>query len=197
MWKFILVTFGVLGFMFYELSGGSDFVPEERPRLAVAEPAPEPEITAEDILAMANGEVPETDIAVRDNGSVTLASSSDIALDGVTARLSRPLRSTDGDAAPDVAFASLSVSPNGAPVIAAQADDGADLLVEEAAFDLRTVDVSALNVRQGPSTTDAVIGRLLQFEIVDVLEETPDGWSRIRIEGDGIEGWVASRFLTE
>ena len=200
-WKFILVTFGVLGFMFYELSGGSDFVPEERPRSAEVETAPQPEISAEEILEIASGRGSDTDITIRDNGSVTLASTSEIELDGVTARLSQPLVSTD-DEAPAVSFASLSVSPNGAPVATTDGPRVYDPFAEESqeqvsAFDIRTVDASALNVRSGPSTTDSVVGRLVQFEIVEVLEETGDGWARIRIEGDGIEGWVASRFLSE
>lgn len=202
MWKFILVTFGVLGFMFYELSGGSDFVPEERPRLTEASPEPVPEITAEEILAIASGGGAETDISIRDNGSVTLASTSEIELDGVTARLSQPLLATGGDGLPAVSFASLSVSPNGAPVAATDGPRVYDPFAEESAqqvsaFDIRTVDASALNVRSGPTTSASVVGRLLQFEIVEVLEENSDGWARIRIEGDGIEGWVASRFLAE
>jgi len=59
------------------------------------------------------------------------------------------------------------------------------------------VDASALHVRFGPSTSDAVVGKLERFEIVTVVSETSDGWAQIRIEGDGIEGWVASRFLTQ
>lgn len=197
MWKFILVSFGILGLAFYELSGGTDFIPEERPRTAEAAAVAEPEISAEDILAIASRDAPQTDISITDNGSVTLASTSEIALDGVTARLSQPLLSGDDDVAPDVSFASLSVSPDGAPVAFSEQGRVIDPFAEPSGLDIRTVDASALNVRAGPSTTDQVVGRLSQFEIVDVLEETPDGWALIRIEGDGIEGWVASRFLAE
>lgn len=202
MWKFILVTFGVLGFIFYELSGGSDFVPEERPHLAETAPVPEPEVTAEEILAIAGRDERQTDISIRDNGSVTLASSSESNLDGVTARLSQPLRATDDGDRLAVSFASLSVSPDGVPVAETEDPRVFDPFAEEAVAqgpnaETRTVEASALNVRSGPSTSNAVVGRLLQFEIVELLEETPDGWARIRIEGDGVEGWVASRFLAD
>lgn len=195
MWKFIVVTFGVLGLMFYELSGGADFVPEERPRETVAEATPEPEITAEEILAMVNGDTAEVDIPSSDNGNVSLASTSEIELDGVSARLAGPVIGGTATSLSDVSFASLSVSPDGSPLSSVEAQ--LDKIVEDVAFDLRAVDASALNVRSGPSTSDSVVGRLEQFEIVSVLEETADGWARIRIEGDGIEGWVAARFLTE
>ena len=30
-----------------------------------------------------------------------------------------------------------------------------------------------------------------------MVDDTGDGWLRIRIEGDGIEGYVAARLLTD
>ena len=200
MWKFIAVTFGFLGFAFYEMSGGSDFVPEEREQQAVVEPTPEPEISAEEILATITDEdvAPNAadGITIREGGDVTLAAASELDLDGVPARLTQPIVSEDA-ANEAVLFASLSVSPDGA--LPATTEDAVEALVEAvqpaAELDLRFVDASALNVRAGPSTTDAVIGRLTQSEIVTVLSETEDGWANVLIEGDGIEGWVASRFL--
>ena len=55
------------------------------------------------------------------------------------------------------------------------------------------------NVRQGPGKEHAVLERLPKGEAVLVLEQGtgPDGWSLIRIEGDGVEGYVAARLLTE
>ncbi|MGL6209147.1 MAG: SH3 domain-containing protein [Paracoccaceae bacterium] len=60
------------------------------------------------------------------------------------------------------------------------------------------VDARSVNVRAGPSTDDAVIGRLENGEAVLVVAEDVgvDGWVLVRIEGDGIEGFVAQRFLT-
>lgn len=55
------------------------------------------------------------------------------------------------------------------------------------------------NVREGPGKDHAVIDRLPKGEAVLVLEqgEGPDGWSLIRIEGDGLQGYIAARLLTE
>ncbi len=57
----------------------------------------------------------------------------------------------------------------------------------------------SVNVREGPGTEFGVVSRLGRGEAVLVVSsgEGPDGWSLIRIEGDGIEGYVASRFLAE
>lgn len=67
----------------------------------------------------------------------------------------------------------------------------------ETATTLRYVSATAINVRQGPSTDYSVIGRLLRDEAVSVVEVAADGWVRIRIQGDGIEGYVADRLLTD
>ena len=55
---------------------------------------------------------------------------------------------------------------------------------------------NALNVRAGPSTDDAVVGKLTRGEATLVVWREGEDWARIRIEGDGIEGYVAMRFLT-
>lgn len=76
-----------------------------------------------------------------------------------------------------------------------QAAPGAD--ADPAPPAVRYVAATAINVRQGPSTGQPVVGRLTRNEAVSVVEDTGDGWLRIRIEGDGIEGYVAARLLTD
>ena len=61
---------------------------------------------------------------------------------------------------------------------------------------LRWVTADAVNVRQGPSTANPVIGRVTRGEAVTMVDEQA-GWVRIRIEGDGVEGFVAARLLTD
>lgn len=64
---------------------------------------------------------------------------------------------------------------------------------------LRWIGANSVNVREGPSTDFPVLGKLTRGEAVLVVLEDggTEGWSRVRIEGDGIEGFVATRFLTE
>jgi uncharacterized protein YgiM (DUF1202 family) len=59
------------------------------------------------------------------------------------------------------------------------------------------VSSSAVNVRAGPSTDYEVVGRLIRAEAVTVVSAADEGWVQIRIEGDGIEGFVAARLLTD
>ncbi|MBC7477775.1 MAG: SH3 domain-containing protein [Pseudorhodobacter sp.] len=63
---------------------------------------------------------------------------------------------------------------------------------------LYSVAAAQANVRSGPGRSFAVVGRLNKGEqVLVVIEEQPiEGWSRVRIEGDGIEGYVSTRLLT-
>lgn len=65
--------------------------------------------------------------------------------------------------------------------------------------ELWTVSANSANVREGPGTTFGVLGSLGRGEQVLVLaEENPiEGWSRVRLEGDGLEGYIATRLLVE
>ena len=56
---------------------------------------------------------------------------------------------------------------------------------------------SSVNVRSGPSAESEAVARLARGEAVLVLPSDTPGWSMIRIEGDGVEGYVASRFLAQ
>lgn len=62
---------------------------------------------------------------------------------------------------------------------------------------IRYINTVSVNLREGPGTDFAVLDRLARGEAVQVVETLPDGWSRIRIEGDGGEGFVATRLLAE
>lgn len=60
------------------------------------------------------------------------------------------------------------------------------------------VTTDGLNLRQGPSTNDAVKTSLSANSVVEKLEESADHkWFRVSAEKDGatLEGWVAARFL--
>lgn len=86
---------------------------------------------------------------------------------------------------------------------AAVADDdltAADAAMPEGATQPGAQDVyyvkgRGVNVRARPSSRSAVVGKLGRGEAVTVVWVEPNGWARIRIEGDGIEGYMAKDFL--
>ena len=69
--------------------------------------------------------------------------------------------------------------------------------VTTSALPVMYVNSRSVNVRQGPSTDYEVVGRLSRAEAVSVISAEADGWVRISIEGEGLEGFVAARLLTE
>jgi len=60
---------------------------------------------------------------------------------------------------------------------------------------LHYVMANTVNVRSGPSAETESLTRLDRGEAVLVLPSDTPGWSMIRIEGDGLEGYIATRFL--
>lgn len=101
---------------------------------------------------------------------------------------------------PDVAPAPVATEPeNTVFTLSAFADPAPEASVapEQAAEgEIWYVAGNSLNVRAGPSTDDAVVGKLSRGEAMLVVARDGGEWAQIRIEGDGIEGYVATRFLT-
>ena len=62
---------------------------------------------------------------------------------------------------------------------------------------VRYVSGQSVNVRAGPSTQDAVVDRLRRGEAVTLVGVEDNGWARIRVEGDGIDGFMSMSFLSD
>lgn len=62
---------------------------------------------------------------------------------------------------------------------------------------LRWVAVDRANVRKGPSRSASVTGRIEGGEAVLVLWVEESGWARIRVEGDGVDGFIHASLLSE
>lgn len=196
---YIALTFGVLGFAWYDLSGGAEFKPgtvtaapevEVRPLAArTPEPAarlPAPEtvtlasVAADEAPVLVTGSIaaerpalPEIAVARRDTGTVDLTSVAPVA---ETAAVG-----TDAVAATPAEPATPQIGATPEP---------------EPAPDLRYVTGDRVNLRSGPGTTYAVVGKLFDGDAIAVLDDRGDGWIRIRTESDGREGWMADWLVT-
>jgi uncharacterized protein YgiM (DUF1202 family) len=82
------------------------------------------------------------------------------------------------------------------PLIAARKPQ-IDPPVAEQPVAVKYVKGRVVNIRSGPSTQDAVVGKLNRGEAVAVIWVEDNGWARVRIEGDGIDGFVSADFLTD
>lgn len=56
---------------------------------------------------------------------------------------------------------------------------------------------SRVNVREGPSTNYTVLGKVLYGDAAEIISDPNADWVKIRIEGDGVEGYIAKRFMTD
>lgn len=57
------------------------------------------------------------------------------------------------------------------------------------------VSADSVNVRAEPSTEAAILAKLSSGEALLMVAAVDDEWARIVIQGDGVEGFVATRFL--
>ncbi|WP_071597013.1 SH3 domain-containing protein [Niabella aurantiaca] len=53
---------------------------------------------------------------------------------------------------------------------------------------------SAVNIRKGPGTDHAVVGRIEKDQVATVLRRVNDGWASVRTD-EGVKGYVASQYL--
>jgi hypothetical protein len=187
---FIILTFGFLGFAFYELSGGSEFEPASA-RIAPALPAVvEPE--AQVIAAIAFEATPATQ-------TINTASIPKIDSTPSVTRVSLNLTNVTEAAEQVVATTPATVTDSAdtpqiiLPSLIATTDTFDTTPVDD---DIRTVSGNRVNVRDGPSTDYGIVSKLQRGETVQILEDSGDGWVRIQPVDGGKAGWMADFLLT-
>jgi len=172
---YIWLSFAFMGWAYFELSGGADFVAESRPLDAVSlaqsdaspdQSAPEPVVTA--------ATAPATAALVATPAS--LARETPAASPAPTAPEPEQTPAT-------LTFESLAQVP--------------ERVSTPAEADLRAVAGARVNMRAGPGTSYGVIDTLSQGTPVEVLEVQANGWARLVVSDTGTEGWMAARLLTD
>ncbi len=159
------------------MSGGADFVPEER------------------IVAEAEVAVEEPVIGVAE---VTRSVSTPLV--SLALPVTQPVQIEPAEDTAQVIQASVEAvvetveTANLTETVAAPA---APAPVATPDLDLRYVAGSRVNMRTGPGTDFGVIDTLPGGTEAEVLSVNADGWANIRIIGTGIEGWMAERLLTD
>ena len=174
--RFIIVSFAVLGWAFWELSGGAEFEPEQR-AAAEAEPIEQAQQTAEE------SQTDPTDPLVSRANGLQLTRTNVDAPELLIQQAS--LADTDRLLAERAAEARAAAQ-------AAQAARAA-----EAQPDLRQVAGSWVNLRTGPGTSHGKITALPNGTEVEVLDIDSSGWARLRVVESDLTGWMAERLLTD
>lgn len=100
---------------------------------------------------------------------------------------------------PDLAPADPALVTDSAPAAAADGPSAPDTPAPDATApvvsQMAEVTASAVNLRAGPSTGEAVVGRLSSGDRVEYLGEPVAGWAEIRLPGGGAPAYMASKFL--
>lgn len=193
---FLLCT----GLFLVMLLGGRDFG-QLRPGLAqAAAEADAGPVTAAvpsvETVALAGDSVPVAVAAAKDVAVVAPVLAAPVPSTGKRAVASAPV--TPADQVLTAASVSVPAEPeNTVFTLSDYADPAPEVVAEQASEgEVWYVAGNSLNVRSGPSTNDQVVGKLSRGEAALVVWREGADWARIRIEGDGIEGYVAMRFLT-
>ena len=178
--KFVLFSFLILGVGFYELSGGSDFVPQTREAAtvqvaraesieavtpALREIAPEPEKVA-------------TVIAEPTENTIQLA-----ALNVQTSVSDLP---------------KIDLSKFDIPQAVAPVTETSVTSEEPTGFigtDIRQVTGTRVNIRSGPGTSYDVVAQAIQGDEAEIIVDDGTGWVQLRLAG-GQTGWMADFLLS-
>lgn len=204
MWRLIVVTFAMLGWAFYELSGGADFKPASQ--VAAASEADKSPVISPVISTRA------TRVAEVRPAAVQAATRRP----ALTTPSNKPAaRSAPGDA--QVTLASVQVpiaaprDPNRAFFTVLGKAPRREAEVTRAAVaaapepqpaatdpdpDIRIVTKPRVNMRGGPGTNFEVVGKLYDGDEVAVLEDQGTGWVKLEVLGSGEIGWMADFLLT-
>lgn len=196
--KFVVLSFVFMGFAFYELSGGEDFVPRKAEMIAAAKAeAAEKAKAREARLAYVQPErvappEPVTEVAVR-------AAPKPVTAPEPTVRTVE----TAASQTPAVTLASLESSPElfETSVIQLSAAPETALTPEVTEtpepLDIRQVAGTRVNMRVGPGTAYNVLTSLPQGTAVEIIDADGAGWVKLRTVEDEMVGWMAEYLLTE
>jgi hypothetical protein len=187
---FILLTFGFLGFAFYQMSGGAEFESASA-RLAQTQPTEKPaEPTTLKVIAVT--ETPDPAVTV---SSITKIDTTPAA-PRVAAALPAPIAPAQDAPQPveNVTTARIIDSAETPQIILPSLI--ASSSTNTVTGDVRTVSGNRVNVRGGPSTNYGIVSKLTRGETVRILEDNGDGWVRMEPVEGGEAGWMADFLLT-
>lgn len=184
--KYIVITFAFMGFWFYEASGGADFEPGSNSLVVFADPkpiTPRPEPGIERVARADTSGASLTDVTPVRVSTRPEPAARDATAGVSVARMENFAVTEPSPEREEVQQVSVVIEPEPAPEV-------------EASPDYRFVDGDRVNLRGGPGTDYAVVGRLVRNDMVEVLEDSGDGWLHLRVSGTGEEGWMADWLVT-
>ncbi|MGR3676563.1 MAG: SH3 domain-containing protein [Paracoccaceae bacterium] len=222
--RFVIVSFAALGWAFYELSGGPDFEPPERPEpaleVATAQQAESASpstttlrVSAKPVLAprLSPREKREQQAEARRlERQKQLARQERLAKEAAESRrdvLDRGLTGGLGlfDSTLDTTTITFSADDSGLTQLVTTTETNELIETVEDDFvgftepkpDLREVIATRVNMRDGPGTVYPIVARLTIGNEVLVLDDSGNGWLRLRVAEGQQTGWVAASLISK
>lgn len=207
--RFVIISFAVLGFAFWELSGGADFEPRglrpAKPERVAAQPAAKPEPLVQVEPAKLVAKVSLTPYTPGPTPVEKAAPTSQEQLERLArarASLNKGLTLFDDDAAQG---GTLTLASLEGGILALGVEPGEPepestpqtFTYDRPAPDLREITGSRVNMRDGPGTLYPVISRLTLGHKVEVLDDSGTGWLRLRVLPEQQIGWIAASLVSK
>lgn len=212
--RFVMVSFLFMGWTFYEMSGGADFAPPERPeRVAAAKlhrvnthQATAASLVTKPVIQPVRQvafQPRSTAGALHDRPNADPKLRSRVALAQITAM---------GEASFEYGLTANATATGGATVQLASLSDGlaslagsgiisntavTPIIPLDPTLDLRHVTASRVNMRDGPGTLYPVVNKLNRDAAVQVLDDSGTGWLRLRVVDDAQTGWIAASLISK
>lgn len=197
--RFVILSFLVMGWGYYELSGGSDFVPERRTAVAaVAAPEPAAEQAPASTVTTTAEEPVIADASATDplDGVPVVARADTQDLEALPERESPAEEAISFEAGSVAEALAQALEETAASPEAAETTAEPDQLAAAPSAisgEIRSVSADTVNLRDGPGTNFNVLERLTRGTLVALLESGPDGW--VYVEVNGRTGWMSSEFI--
>ncbi|SDX59740.1 SH3 domain-containing protein [Ruegeria halocynthiae] len=198
--RVIIITFAMLGWSFYVMSGGPDFEPRgtraDQP-LRVASvpeprPAPIPASRAEDLVT----NVAARAVSARVQPEPLAEDDAAVVLSQVTAD---PLSQFSAFDESGASFTLASLADGAAGLLQVEAEVQHDVTptsqVVEPEKDIREISGTRVNMRDGPGTIYPIIAKAAIGQRVEVLSESGTGWLRLRLFPDQRVGWISASLV--
>lgn len=205
--RLIIVTFGILGLIFFEMSGGADFDPEATRLSRIDTPV---EIKEEKLkTVMIKPTQHETDSVTRvtldlsslnnvlpgrepsDTGAAVLAPAIEYAAEPIE---EKPAVLFTGLLGNQTSFPTLDRGTTPVQPITVNAPTNAEV---NDIIGVRQVTGNRVNVRGGPGTEFSVVESLTRGAKVEVLQDPGNGWVELRVIGGDTVGWMADFLLSD
>jgi len=188
--RLIIVTFLILGFGFYYLSGGSDFEPADWREVRA------PAIDVEPIDANVVTPSEQNTVNAQPSEAPTTHSATPVVqFTQPNVPTTRRLASVSAPT-PIEERAELGPDPSAQPVVTKA--NFAEILptgFTAVSPDFRHVSANRVNMRAGPGTQFSVVGNLQRHSEVEVLQDPGHGWVELEVLETGAVGWMSANML--